>query len=68
MLLLESMVAQDRVEERFCKRLFISLKGGRLTLIKSTLSSLPVFFVIVQYFKGSQIEARENSKGFPLGG
>ena len=45
-----SMVAWDEVEERFRKRLamwkrkYIS-KGGRLTLIKSTLASLPIYFM-----------------------
>ncbi|KAL6322779.1 hypothetical protein AAG906_019048 [Vitis piasezkii] len=46
----KSEVVWDSVEERFRKRLamwkrqYIS-KGGRLTLIRSTLSSLPVYFM-----------------------
>ena len=45
-----SLVAWDGGEERFHKRLplwkrqYIS-KGGRLTLIRSTLSSLPIYFL-----------------------
>ena len=44
-----SLVAWDGVEERFCKRLtlwkrqYIS-KEGKLTLIRSMLSSLPIYF------------------------
>ncbi|RVW38447.1 putative ribonuclease H protein [Vitis vinifera] len=34
----------DAVEERFKKRQYLS-KGGRLTLLKSTLSSLPTYFL-----------------------
>ena len=45
-----SLVAWDGVEERFRKRLALwkrqcILKGGRLTLIRSTLSSLPTYFL-----------------------
>ena len=49
--LFKSMTAWDRVEERFRKRLimwerqYIS-KGGRLTLICNTLSSLEGFFFV----------------------
>ena len=45
-----SVVAWDGVKERFRKRLamwkrqYIS-KGGRLTLVKSTLASLPIYFM-----------------------
>ena len=44
----------DTIEERFRKRLawwknqYIS-KGGRLTLIRSTLSRMPVYFVFVPH-------------------
>ena len=50
----KSMVLWDSVEERFRKRLamwkrqYIS-KGGRLTLIRSTLSSLPIYFMSLFY-------------------
>ena len=46
----KSIGARDSIEERFRKRLaswkrqYIS-KGGRLTLIKSTLSGLPIYFL-----------------------
>ena len=38
------LVAWDGVEERFCKRLAWS-KGGRLILIRSTLSGLPIYLM-----------------------
>ena len=46
----KSVVVWDGVEERFRKRLamwkiqFIS-KGGRITLIRSTLSSMPIYLM-----------------------
>ena len=46
----KSVAAWDGVEVRFCKRLamwkkqYIS-KGGRITLIRSTLSNLPIYFM-----------------------
>ena len=48
----KSVAVWDGVEERFCKRLamwkrqYIS-KGGRITLIRSTLSNLPIYFMSV---------------------
>ena len=45
-----SIAVWDPIEERFWKRLalwkcqFIS-KGGRITLIRSTLSSMPIYFM-----------------------
>ena len=50
----KSKVVWDSVEERFRKRLTIwkrqhISKGGRLTLIRSTLSSLPVYFMSLFY-------------------
>ena len=50
----KSMVVWDGVEERFRRRLamwkrqYIS-KGGRLTLIQSTLSSMPIYFISLFY-------------------
>ena len=48
--LCKSVAICNRVEERFCRRLDIwkrqyILKGGRLTLIHSTLSSMPIYFM-----------------------
>ena len=42
------VIVRDGVEER----LFMYLKGGRLMLIKSTLSSLPISLVFVCCFEG----------------
>ena len=47
-----SVAAWDGIEERFHKRLamwkrqYIS-KGGRITLIRSSLSSLPIYFMSI---------------------
>ena len=52
----KSVIVWDGVEERFRRRLaiwkrqFIS-KGGRATLIRSTLSNLPIYFVLVALAK-----------------
>ena len=45
-----SVAVWDAIEERFCKRLALWIKqyiskGGRLTLLRSTLSSLPIYFM-----------------------
>lgn len=43
-------------------------KGGRLTLIKSTLSNLPTYyFIIVSYSFGYGKQDRETSKRFLMG-
>ena len=48
--LFKSVIVWDGVEERFCRRLamwkrqYIS-KGGRTTLIRSTLLNLPIYFM-----------------------
>ena len=53
----KSVGVWDSIEERFKKRLaswkrqYIS-KGGRLTLIQSTLSSLPIYFLSLFRSKG----------------
>ena len=65
-------VAWDRVEERFYKRLamwkrqYIS-KGERITMIQSTLSSLPIYFVFALHATNDQIEARADLKGLYMG-
>ena len=46
------VVTWDGVEERFHKRLAIwkrryIFKGGRITLIRSTLSNLPIYFMFI---------------------
>ena len=48
----KSAVAWDGIEERFRKRLAMSKrlyisKGGRITLIRSTLSNLPIYFMSI---------------------
>ena len=48
----KSVAAWDGIEERFRKRLAMSKrlyisKGGRITLIRSTLSNLPIYFMSV---------------------
>ena len=66
------VVAWDRVEERFYKRLamwkrqYIS-KGERITMIQSTLSSLPIYFVFALHATNDQIEARADLKGLYMG-
>ena len=68
----KSMAVWDGVEERFRRRLamwkrqYVS-KGGRLTLIQSTLSSMPIYFVFFLLAKKSKAEIGEDSKGFSVG-
>ena len=63
----------DSIEERYRKRLaawknqYIS-KGGRITLIHSTLSSLPIYFLSFSYASESVRQTGKNSKAVPLGG
>ncbi|RVW76305.1 ATP-dependent DNA helicase Q-like 4A [Vitis vinifera] len=67
----KSKVVWDGVEERFRKRLamwkrqYIS-KGGRLTLIRSTLSSM-LLHVSLLYAQKSKVEVGEDSEGFSMG-
>ena len=64
-------VVWDGVEERFRKRLamwkrqYIS-KGGRLTLIRSTLSSM-LLHVSLLFAQKSKAEVGEDSEGFSVG-
>ena len=48
------------------KRQYIS-KGGRLTLIQNTLSSMPIYFVSILFAKKSEVEIGKDSKGFSVG-
>ena len=68
-----SLVAWDGVEERFCKRLtlwkrqYIS-KEGKLMLIRSTLSSLSIYFLsLFRMLRIVRLRLETNSKGLPLG-
>ena len=67
-----SVVVWDGVEERFRKRLamwkkqYIS-KGRRLTLIKSTLASLPIYFVSFLDVEEGSLKVGEDSKGLLVG-
>lgn len=59
----------EKMENRLAgwKRLYLS-KGGRLTLIKSTISYLPTyFFVSLPYSSGSCSSFEKTLEGFPLG-
>ena len=65
--------AWDSVEERYRKRLalwkrhYIS-KGGRLTLLKSTLFNMSIYFFVAPADpKEGKNETGENSKGVPVG-
>ena len=68
-----SLVAWDGVEERFHKRLvlwkiqYIS-KGGKLTLIRSTLSNFAnLLFVSFPDAKDCGVKVGKNPKGLPMG-
>ena len=68
-----SLVAWDGVEERFHKRLvlwkiqYIS-KGGKLTLIRSTLSNFAnLLFVSFPDAKDCVVKVGKNPKGLPMG-
>lgn len=61
----------DGMEERFRKWLGMwkkqcISKGGRTTLIKSTLSNLLIYYIFVSYAKYGEIVIRSNSKEFLL--
>ena len=50
----KSVTSWDGIEERFRRRLamwkrFYVSKGGRTTLIRSTMASLPIYFVPISY-------------------
>ena len=67
------MAIWEGMEERLQKKLLIwkrqyISKGARLTLIRNTLSNMPIYFyVFALYAKKSQIETGANPKGFSLG-
>ena len=68
------VAAWDGVEERFRKRLimwkhqYIS-KGGRITLIRSTLSNLPIYFMsILQIPRGVRLMLERIQRDFLWGG
>ena len=68
------MVAWDGVEERFhkslamWKKLYIS-KGGRITLIQSTLSCLPIYFMSLLCIpRSDRLRLEQTHKDFLWGG
>ena len=70
----KSVAAWDRIEERFRKRLamwkrqYIS-KGGRVTLIRSTLSNLPIYFMsIFQLPRVVRMRLKQIQRDFLWGG
>ncbi|RVW52857.1 putative ribonuclease H protein [Vitis vinifera] len=68
------VVAWDEVEERFPKRLAMwkcqyIYKGGRITLIRSTLSNLPIYFMsILQLPREVRLRMKQIQRGFLWGG
>ncbi|RVW15066.1 putative ribonuclease H protein [Vitis vinifera] len=70
----KSVAAWDGIEERFRKKLamwkrqYIS-KGGRITLVRSTLSNLPIYFMsIFQMPRAVRIRLEKIQKDFLWGG
>ena len=70
----KSIAAWDRIEKRFRKRLamwkrqYIS-KGGRVTLIRSTLSNLPIYFMsIFQLPRVVRMRLKQIQRDFLWGG
>ena len=58
---------KNRKETFWVETTYLS-KGGRLTLLKSTLSSLPIyFFITVHYSSSCSSQIGEDTKEFPLG-
>ena len=69
-----SVAVWDGIEERFRKRLalwkrqYIS-KGGRITLIRSTMSSLPIYFMSLFWMpKWVRLRLEQIQRGFLWGG
>ena len=64
----------DEVEERFCKRLALwkrqyMSKGGRLTLIRSTLSNMPTYLMSLFHLpKGVKLRLEKIQRDFLWGG
>ena len=70
----KSVAAWDGIKERFCKRLAMwkrqyILKGGRITLIRSTLSNLPIYFMsIFQLPRVVRMRLKQIQRDFLWGG
>ena len=68
------VAAWDGIEERFHKRLamwkrqYIS-KGGRITMIRSTLSNLPIYYMSILHLPGVvRVRLEQIQRDFLLGG